>query len=145
MAIVCSGAQTSGGQAVTGQKPTELLTEQQLDFLDTEMALRENWFEVEKLHRAACEGNLTEISHLVAEGFDINAFDDLSRTPLHYAVEESQFDAARLLISLGSDVNRHDEDMIGETPLSLAAQGSSRPIAVDRFSAQNPPFAVRRS
>jgi ankyrin repeat protein len=92
------------------------------------MALREDWFEVEKLHRAACEGNLSEISRLVAEGFDIDAFDDLSRTPLHYAVEERQFDAAQLLISLGSDVNRHDEEMIGETPLSLAAQGDSPEI-----------------
>ncbi|MES2151455.1 MAG: ankyrin repeat domain-containing protein [Pseudomonadota bacterium] len=92
------------------------------------MALREDWFELEKLHRAAREGNLSQISSLVAEGFEIDAFDDLSRTPLHYAVEEGQLGAAQLLISLGSNVNRHDEEMIGETPLCLAVQGDSPEI-----------------
>ena len=92
------------------------------------MALREDWFEMERLHRAARGGNLSEISRLVAEGFDIDAFDDVSRTPLHYAVEERQFDAAQLLIILGSDVNRHDEEMIGETPISLAVQVNSAEI-----------------
>lgn len=36
------------------------------------MALSEDWFELEKLHRAAREGNLGEISRLVAKGIDIN-------------------------------------------------------------------------
>jgi len=88
------------------------------------MALREDWFEAERLHRAARDGALSEISRLASEGFDIDAFDDLSRTPLHYAVEDERYQAAELLIELGADVNSHDEEMIGETPLSLAVQGN---------------------
>lgn len=87
------------------------------------MTLREDWFEAERLHRAAGDGTLSEISRLVSDGLDIDAFDDLSRTPLHYAVENERYQAAELLIDLGAVVNRHDEEMIGETPLSLAVQG----------------------
>jgi ankyrin repeat protein len=87
------------------------------------MALREDWFEAEQLHRAARDGNLSEIARLASEGFDIDVFDDLSRTPLHYAVEEERYQATELLIDLGANVNRHEEEMIGETPLSLAVQG----------------------
>ncbi|MYN28442.1 ankyrin repeat domain-containing protein [Duganella levis] len=87
------------------------------------MALREDWFEAEQLHRAARDGNLSEISHLASEGFDIDAFDDLSRAPLHYAVEGDSYQAAQLLLELGANVNRHEEELIGETPLSLAVQG----------------------
>ncbi|MYN40346.1 hypothetical protein GTP55_13270 [Duganella sp. FT109W] len=87
------------------------------------MALREDWFEAEQLHRAARDGNLSEISRLASEGFDIDAFDDLSRAPLHYAVEGDSYQAAQLLLELGANVNRHEEELIGETPLSLAVQG----------------------
>jgi ankyrin repeat protein len=70
------------------------------------MVLREDWFEAEQLHRAARDGNLSEIARLASEGFDLDAFDDLSRTPLHYAVEEGRYQEAKLLIELGADVNR---------------------------------------
>lgn len=94
------------------------------------MVQREDWFEAERLHRAAREGDLEEISRLVTEGFDINAFDDLSRAPLHYSVEEQQYGAAQLLLSLGADANRNEEDKIGETPLSIAVQGTDPEIVV---------------
>lgn len=87
------------------------------------MVLREDWFQAERLHRAASNGDLEEISRLVNDGFDINAFDDLSRAPLHCAVEESQYNAAQLLLNLGADVDRNEEDKIGETPLNIAVQG----------------------
>jgi len=87
------------------------------------MALREDWFQAERLHRAASDGNLGEMSRLVSEGFDLNAFDDSSRAPLHCAVEEGQYEAVRLLLDLGADVDRNEEDKIGETPLNIAVQG----------------------
>lgn len=90
---------------------------------DSPMVRREDWFEAERLHRAARDGDIVEVSYLVRKGFDINAFDDLSRAPLHYAVEENQYEAAQLLLSLGADVNRYEDDKIGETPLNIAAQG----------------------
>jgi ankyrin repeat protein len=71
-----------------------------------------------------------EISCLVSKGFDINAFDDLNRAPLHYAVEENQYEAAQLLLSLGADVNGYEDDKIGETPLNIAAQGIDPKVVV---------------
>lgn len=94
------------------------------------MVQREDWFEAERLHRAASEGHLEEISNLVFEGFDINAFDDLNRAPLHYAVEENHYEAAELLLSLGADVNGYEDDKIGETALNIAAQGVDPRIVV---------------
>jgi ankyrin repeat protein len=86
---------------------------------------RDDWFEAERLHRAAAEGDLPEIQRLVAAGYDVNGFDaDLSRTPLHYSVEGEQYKAAQWLIEAGANVNAHEEEKIGETPLSLAAQGN---------------------
>jgi ankyrin repeat protein len=47
----------------------------------------DDWFEAERLHRAAADGDVAQMESLVAAGSDINVFDELSRTPLHYAVE----------------------------------------------------------
>ncbi|MET0322295.1 MAG: ankyrin repeat domain-containing protein [Duganella sp.] len=71
------------------------------------------------------EDSLSIVEEMLAasECFDIDAFDDLSRAPLHYAVEGDSYQAAQLLLELGANVNRHEEELIGETPLSLAVQG----------------------
>ena len=87
------------------------------------MPAREDWFEAERLHRAAEEGNLPEIAALIASGSDPNLFDDLGHTPLHRSVVGEQYKAAELLLRLGANVNANDEDRAGETALSLAAQG----------------------
>jgi ankyrin repeat protein len=55
------------------------------------------------------------------EGLPINAFDDLSRTPLHYAAIGGHIPAVRYLIDAGADVNAHEEEKIGETPLGAVA------------------------
>lgn len=82
----------------------------------------DDWFEKERLHRAAEAGDLKEIDALLKEGVPINAFDqDLSRTPLHYAVIAGHVDAVRCLIDAGADVNAHEEEKIGETPLGAVA------------------------
>lgn len=81
------------------------------------------WFERERLHRAAAEGNHDEMRRLVAAGgHALSTFDDLGRTPLHYAVEGEHYRAAEWLIQQGADVNAHDEPTIGETPLCLAVR-----------------------
>ena len=84
------------------------------------MPLREDWFESERLHRAAAEGSLEELRSLVAAGCDVNAFDDMSRTPLHYAAENEHYKAAEWLLDHGASVNAHEEEKIGETALCLA-------------------------
>ena len=80
---------------------------------------RDDWFEAERLHRAANEGDIAEMARLVASGYDVNLFDDLSRTPLHYAVEGEHYKAAEWLLKNGAAVNANEEELIGETPLCL--------------------------
>src|SRR5579859_5358862 len=70
----------------------------------------DNWYEKERLHRAAQSGDVRQIKALLEEGLAINAFDDdLSRTPLHYAAIEGHIDAVRYLLEAGADVNAHEE------------------------------------
>ena len=88
------------------------------------------WFEKEKLHFAATDGDLEEAEKCVEEGFDVNAFDEgLSLTPLHYAVRGEHLKVAEYLLSVGADVNAHDEVAIGETPLGDVAAGCSYEMA----------------
>jgi len=54
----------------------------------------------ERLHAAAQEGDLDEVRRLVSEGEDVNAFDELGKTPLHYAV-----DSLRLVFIQGADLS----------------------------------------
>ena len=81
----------------------------------------ENWYEKERLHRAASSGDLEQLKALLEEGLPINAFDDLSRTALHYAAIGGHIPAVRYLIDAGADVNAHEEEKIGETPLGEVA------------------------
>ncbi len=81
------------------------------------------------LHSAAQDGDLDLVKRLLAEGHDINAFDELGKTPLHYAVEGEQFDVARYLIEHGADVNAHHEPSIGNTPLGEVSGNCSLRIA----------------
>jgi ankyrin repeat protein len=82
------------------------------------------WFEAERLHRAAADGNLEEMARLVDAGAELHAYDDLSWTPLHHAARENRCEAAAWLLAHGADVNANDYDRIGKTPLSEAVQNS---------------------
>ena len=86
--------------------------------------VNDDWFELERLHRAAAEGDIPQMASLVKSGFPVNAFDDLSQTPLHYAVDGEHYLAAQWLLDNGADVNINDEKMIGETALCVAVQGN---------------------
>ena len=89
-----------------------------------------DWFEREQLHEAAAQGDLAKVKELAEKGADINAFDeDLSRTPLHYAVIAGHRDVAAYLLSVGADVNAHEEAKIGETPLGTVAATCSYEMA----------------
>lgn len=89
------------------------------------MLADEDWYERERLHHAAADGDLAEVQRLVSERAGIAAFDDSSRTPLHHAAEQGHCEVARWLLAHGADVNAHDEKTIGETALCLAMQKSS--------------------
>ena len=86
------------------------------------MALDDDWFEQERLHRAAAEGDIAEMQRLVTAGYDLHRFDDLQYTPLHYAVLEDRYKAAEWLIEAGTAIDIHNPELIGETPLGLAVQ-----------------------
>jgi ankyrin repeat protein len=56
-------------------------------------------------------------------------FDDLAKTPLHYAAENGHIDVIRVLLEAGADVNANDEPRIGNTPLRQVADRCSLAVA----------------
>jgi ankyrin repeat protein len=81
----------------------------------------EGWYERERLHFAAQDGDLTTVARLIAEGSDINAFDDLGKTALHWAVKNEHLDVATLLIEHGADVNARHVQTNSDTALGEVA------------------------
>ena len=73
------------------------------------------------LHSVAQSGNLAEVERLLRDGYDVNAFDELGNTPLHYAAAREDLELVRLLLQRGADVNARDEAGIGNTPLAAVA------------------------
>lgn len=89
-----------------------------------------DWYDKERLHFAAEEGDLQQVKALVESGYDINAFDEsLSYTPLHYAVKSGNIKMVKYLLSIGAEVNAHEEKRIGETPLGSVAANCSYEMA----------------
>jgi ankyrin repeat protein len=88
-----------------------------------------DWYEREQLHFAAQDGDLARLQELVARGYPVNAFDDLGKTPLHYAAKNEHDDAVLFLIRSGADVNAHDQSVIGHTPLGEVAGNCSLRMA----------------
>jgi ankyrin repeat protein len=91
--------------------------------------MREDWLQAEKLHFAAMDGDASRCAQLIAEDYDPSAFDELGKTPLHYAAENEHLDVVALLISHGADVNARHEPSIGNTPLAEAAGSCSLRMA----------------
>ena len=56
------------------------------------------------IHEAAKEGNVAAISAALDAGADVNASDGIA-TPLYYAIDRTQLDAAKFLIARGADAN----------------------------------------
>jgi ankyrin repeat protein len=89
----------------------------------------DNWFDRDQLHFAAQDGNVARIRELLAKGHPVGAFDELGKTPLHYAVEREHEEGVLFLIQSGADVNAHEERLIGNTPLREVAGNCSLRIA----------------
>lgn len=71
------------------------------------------------LHRAAYEGDLTEIERLLTEGAETEARDGNGRTPLIVAAFASQDDAFAALVKGGADVTA--QDAVGYDSVTIAA------------------------
>ena len=78
---------------------------------------------------AAEEGNLDEVKQLLQEGYQINDFDELGLTPLHYATEKGHTEVMKYLLKSGANVNAHDESRAGNTPLGEVAGNCSYEVA----------------
>ena len=91
--------------------------------------MSDDWFEKEQLHFAAQDGDLNRVKDLVAKGFPINRFDEIDKTPIHYAVEEEHFKIVNYLIKSGANVNAHNENNAGNTPLRQVAESCSFEMA----------------
>ena len=82
-----------------------------------------------RLHFAAQDGDLKEARELIEQGFDVNAFDEFTSTPLHCAVNGGHIEVAKYLLSVGADVNAHLEEKAGDTPLGDVAGNCSYEMA----------------
>jgi ankyrin repeat protein len=89
----------------------------------------EDWFERERLHRAAAAGDLPVVQDLVGNHCPLDAFDELGMTPLHHAVLGEHFAVVEYLLRQGADINAHDERLIGDTPLAEAVPTCSLRMA----------------
>jgi ankyrin repeat protein len=89
----------------------------------------DDWFERERLHRAAEDGDLAEVERLVNAGASLEQFNEISYTPLHCAVRSEHYKVAQFLLNRGANVDAHDGEHLGDTPLAVAARGEYPEIA----------------
>ena len=87
------------------------------------------------LHLAArSTGNPLIIEALLSAGANVNARDDAGATPLHATGRSDNPEIIEKLVAAGADVYART-DLIGDTPLHSAAQGSENPDVIAAFVA----------
>jgi len=75
--------------------------------------------EKERLQMAVTVGNLEELKRLLANGYNINAYDSGHRAPLHVAAREGHMVIVEYLIEEGADSNYRGPN--GNSPMCFAA------------------------
>jgi ankyrin repeat protein len=93
------------------------------------MNLQDDWFERSQLHFAVADGDIERMKILIAEGSNVNAFDEIGFTPLHHAARSERLEAIDLLLSAGANVNAQDASKAGNTPLGEVAGICSLAVA----------------
>jgi ankyrin repeat protein len=89
----------------------------------------DTWFDQERLHIAAQDGDKQMVETLLEQGRNPNTFDDLGLTPLHLAAKAGHLEIVKCLVKSGADVNAHDESHIVNTPLGEIAGNCSYEMA----------------
>ena len=74
----------------------------------------------EELLQAVWMRNVPQMVYLINKGLDINQFDHVGKTVLHYAVREEYADMIAELIMLGADLTIRDYHGMGVTPEEYA-------------------------
>ncbi len=82
----------------------------------------------ERLLEAARAGDVEQINTLLGQGADVNASTRYGATALHYASDKGHFEAVKLLLSRGAQVNVND-NFYGETPLTWSLSNGHLGIA----------------
>ena len=82
-----------------------------------------------QLHFAAQAGDVATVNHLLAGLVEIDRFDDIGLTALHYAAMENRVEVVSILLKAGANVNAHDPSVIGNTPLGHCARDCTYEIA----------------
>ena len=82
----------------------------------------------EPLHFAAGSGSVDSVEALLSLGADVNAVDNMGKTPLHRAVKAYYNRVATIecLLRHGASVNARDKD--GKTPLAYSLKGEFEPM-----------------
>lgn len=71
-----------------------------------------------QLHSAAQNGDLQQVTQLLASGIDVNSTNREGATPLHWAAFKGRLKVAKLLVRKGAKINALTKK--GSTPLRLA-------------------------
>ena len=87
---------------------------------DTPVPVRVLWSGDTPLHKAAKDGDVSEVKELLAKGAEVNAKGKDGETPLHWAALLGHLDVVKELLAKGAEVNAKNK--YGYMPLDLAPQ-----------------------
>ena len=82
-----------------------------------------NW----RVHMAAYNDNVAQVSFYIAHGADVNARDRTGKTPLHRASQGNAKATAKMLLDFGANPDAKDQG--GATPLHYAAWEGALTVA----------------
>ena len=80
------------------------------------------------LWSAAHHGDLAALTHLIAEGVDVNVWDEYGRSALTFAAAAGHLDAVRALVNAGVWIDPFDDGSVFMTPLMCAAENGHLPV-----------------
>jgi ankyrin repeat protein len=87
-----------------------------------------NTFIDKPLHRAAKEGNLDRLRSLVDIATNLNEYDELGYTPLHYAVNNNHLECVRTLLKQGAEPDIQTNNHAKRTALHEAIYNKQKLI-----------------